>query len=130
MVRPLVTTKLYVPKLRRDLVPRPRLLARLHRGAETKLTLVSAPAGFGKTTLLAEWIAAAPDDDRAVAWLSLDPTDSEPRSFWTYIVNAVQGAVPSVGSGALELLASPSLSTELVLTTLLNDLSQHRAKCG
>ena len=123
MVRPLVTTKLYVPKLRRDLVPRPRLLARLHRGAETKLTLVSAPAGFGKTTLLAEWLAAAPDDDRAVAWLSLDPTDSEPRSFWTYIVNAVQGAVPSVGSGALELLASPSLSTELVLTTLLNELS-------
>ena len=57
MVRPLIATKLFVPKLRRGLVARPRLLERLNRGVESRLTLVSAPAGFGKTTLLAEWLA-------------------------------------------------------------------------
>ena len=61
---PLLETKFYVPKLRRGLVARPRLSERLSRGAESKLTLISAPAGFGKTTLLAEWLAAAPADGR------------------------------------------------------------------
>ena len=62
MPGPLLETKLHVPRLRRDLVPRPRLSERLSRGAESALTLVSAPAGFGKTTLLTEWLAAAPAD--------------------------------------------------------------------
>ncbi len=123
MARPLVATKLYVPNLRRGLVPRPRLTALLGRGAEAKLTLVSAPAGFGKTTMLADWLAPAADDHRAVAWISLDSSDSEPSSFWTYVVSAVQGAVPTVSAGALELLATSPLSTDLVLTTLLNELS-------
>ena len=60
MASPLLETKLYVPRRRRGLVARPRLSERLDRGADAKLTLVSAPAGFGKTTLLAEWLAAAP----------------------------------------------------------------------
>jgi LuxR family maltose regulon positive regulatory protein len=123
MARPMIATKLYVPKLRRDLVTRPRLSERLRRGAESRLTLVSAPAGFGKTTLLAEWLGETPGEDRSVAWLSLDPADNEPESFWTYVVTALQTAVPGVGSGALELIASSPLPTDLVLTTLLNELA-------
>ena len=79
---PLLETKLYVPRRRRGLVPRPRLTERLNHGAEAKLTLVSAPAGFGKTTLLAEWLAALPADKRSAAWLSLDQSDSQPAVFW------------------------------------------------
>lgn len=122
MAGPLVATKLYVPKLRGDLVARPRLLERLRRPG-SRLSLVSAPAGFGKTTLLAEWLDATPGDDRAVAWVSLDPSDNEPARFWTYVVTALQGAVPIVGSGSLELLSSAPLATDLGLTTLLNELA-------
>jgi LuxR family maltose regulon positive regulatory protein len=120
---PLLATKLYVPKPRRDLVARPRLLERLRSGAESRLTLVSAPAGFGKTTLLAEWLGERSGEQRRVAWLSLDPSDSEPASFWSYVVTALQAAVPSVGPGVLELVASSPVPTELVLTTLLNELA-------
>ena len=123
MARPMIATKLYVPKLRRGLVARPRLLERLRRGEESRLTLVSAPAGFGKTTLLAEWLGQTPGEDRCVAWFSLDPSDNEPSSFWTYVVTAFQRAVPGVGSAALELIASSPLPTDVVLTTLLNELA-------
>jgi LuxR family maltose regulon positive regulatory protein len=119
----MIATKLYVPKLRLGLVTRPRLRVRLRRGAESRLTLVSAPAGFGKTTLLAEWLAEAPGEDRSVAWLSLDSSDNEPASFWTCVVTALQTAVPVVGSSALELIASSPLPTDLVLTTVLNELA-------
>ena len=111
MAGPLVATKLYVPKLRGDLVARPRLLERLRR-AGSRLTLVSAPAGFGKTTLLAEWLDTTSGDDRAVAWVSLDPSDNEPARFWTYVVTALQSAACTVGSGALELLGSAPLATD------------------
>jgi len=118
-----MATKLYVPKLRGGLVARPRLLERLRRGADSRLTLVSAPAGFGKTTLLAEWLDQTSAANRCVAWLSLDPSDNEPASFWTYVVTALRAAVPGVGPGALELIASSPLPTDLVLTTLLNELA-------
>jgi len=89
---------------------------------------VSAPAGFGKTTLLAEWLGATPGDDSSVAWLSLDPADNEPLSFWTYVVTALQTAlqtaVPCIGSGALELLGSSPTPTEPALTMLLNELAE------
>ncbi len=123
MAGPLIATKVYVPKMRRGLVTRPRLLERLRRGADSRLTLVSAPAGFGKTTLLAEWLGETPGEDHSVAWLSLDPSDNEPSSFWTYVVTALQTAVPGVGLGVLELIASSPLPTDLVLTTLLNELA-------
>ena len=80
----LLETKLYVPRPRRALVPRPRLSQRLDRGTTSKLILISAPAGFGKTTLLTEWLAAgpaAPADERLAAWLSLDRADNDPASF-------------------------------------------------
>ncbi len=124
VARPLIATKLYVPKLRRGLVLRPRLTAQLRRGAEAKLTLVSAPAGFGKTTLLADWLGETPDHDWHVAWLSLDAADTEPASFWTLVVTALQGALPSLGTSALELITTAPSSTDLVLTALLNELAE------
>ena len=123
MAGPLLETKLHVPRGRRGLVARPRLSERLSRGAESTLTLVSAPAGFGKTTLLAEWLAGAPAEGRSAAWLSLDRRDNDPALFWTYLVAALQAASPGVGAGALLLLQSSQTPIEAVLATLLNDLS-------
>lgn len=120
---PLLETKLYVPRLRRGLVARPRLIERMNRGAESKLTLISAPAGFGKTTLLAEWLAAAPAGERSTAWLSLDQDDNQPAFFWTYLVAALQRVAPGVGARALSLLQGPQPPPiETVLATLLNEL--------
>ena len=122
----LLETKFYAPRSRRGLVPRPRLSERLDRGTASKLTLVSAPAGFGKTTLLTEWLAAgpaAPGDERLAAWLSLDRGDNDPASFWTYVIAALRAVAPGVGESALALLhASPPPPTDTVLTVLINDL--------
>jgi LuxR family maltose regulon positive regulatory protein len=85
MDRPFLATKLYVPAPRRGFVARPRLREKLRHGADAGLTLVSAPAGFGKTALLAEWIATTDGQDRSVAWLSLEAADSEPAAFWGYV---------------------------------------------
>jgi LuxR family maltose regulon positive regulatory protein len=105
-------------------VARPRLSERLSRGAESKLTLVSAPAGFGKTTLLAEWLAATPADGRSVAWVSLDQGDNQPASFWTYLITALQTIAPAVGARALSMLEGPQLQPiETILAALLNELS-------
>ena len=123
MAGPLLETKLHVPRLRRALVARTRLSERLSRGTESALTLVSAPAGFGKTTLLTGWLAAAPADRRSAAWLSLDQPDNDPARFWTYLIAAQQSAAPGVGEGAVSLLHSPQAPIEAVLATLLNDLS-------
>src|SRR5674476_331390 len=123
MAGPLLETKFHVPRGRRGLVARPTLRERLSRGAESALTLVSAPAGFGKTTLLTEWLAAAPADGRSAAWLSLDQRDNDPAVFWTYLVAALKTAAHGVGAGALSLLQSPQAPIEVVLATLLNDLS-------
>ena len=122
MASPLLATKLHVPRRQRDLVARPRLSERLSRGAELALTLVSAPAGFGKTTLLTQWLAARPADRRSVAWLSLDQRDNDPGLFWTYLVGALKTAVQGVGASALSLLQPPEPPGEAGLATLLNDL--------
>ncbi len=122
MLGPLLETKLHVPRLRTGLVARGRLSERLGRGAEATLTLVSAPAGFGKTTLLTEWLATATADGRAVAWLSLDQRDNDPGVFWTYLVTALRAAGPGVGAGALDLLQRPRAPIDAVLATVLNDL--------
>jgi LuxR family transcriptional regulator, maltose regulon positive regulatory protein len=122
----LLETKLYVPRSRRGLVLRPRLSERLDRGTASKLVLVSAPAGFGKTTLLTEWLAARPSalaDERSAAWLSLDRADNDPASFWAYVIAALRTVASGVGESALSLLDAPQPSPiETVLTTLLNDL--------
>src|SRR6478672_5743832 len=119
MPSPLVRTKLYVPRARHTVVPRARLLDRLRAGAggQPRLTVVSGPAGFGKTTLLATWAAAA---SRPVAWVSLEATEQQPTSFWTYVVTALDTAVPGLGAGALPLLQAPHPPMQSVLATLLN----------
>ena len=123
----LLETKLYVPRSRRGLVLRPRLSERLDRGAASKLMLVSAPAGFGKTTLLAEWLAAgpaAPADERLAAWLSLDRGDNDPASFWAYVIAALRTVASGIGESALALLRAPQPPpVEAVLTVLLNDMA-------
>jgi LuxR family transcriptional regulator, maltose regulon positive regulatory protein len=123
MTTPLLDTKLFVPRSRRGLIARPRLVERLNSGSESKLTLISAPAGFGKTTLLTAWLAAGPDTKPSTAWLSLDQSDNHPTSFWTYLIAALQRVAPGVGAGALSLLQSTPPAIEGVLAALLNDLS-------
>ena len=125
MARQLIATKLFVPKVRSSVVTRSRLLDRLRQGAEARLTLVSAPAGFGKTTLLAQWLAREQEGSR-VAWVSLDAADSDPSAFWTYVVSALQAA-SGVGSSELELLASPSMPIEGILTSVVNSLASASA---
>ena len=125
MPAPLLQTKLFVPRSRHGLVPRPRLTERLDRGSASKLMLVSAPAGFGKTTLLAEWLTAGParlTDERSAAWLSLDQGDNDPATFWTYVIAALHTVAPGVGADMLTRLREPQPPPiESGLITLLND---------
>ncbi|HKF38773.1 MAG TPA: hypothetical protein VKB35_17900, partial [Ktedonobacteraceae bacterium] len=117
----ILATKLYIPPLRPNVVRRPRLLARLNEGLYRTLTLISAPAGFGKTTLLSEWVAGC---DRQVAWLSLDDQENDPARFLTYLVAALQTLAPAIGAGVSGALQSPQPPPpEAILTALLNDLT-------
>jgi LuxR family maltose regulon positive regulatory protein len=119
----LLAAKLHVPPLRRPPVARRRLIGRLHRGTGPRLTLVSAPAGFGKTTLLAEWAALTPKGEHTVAWVSLDEGDGAPASFWAYVVSALDAVAPGVGLRALALLGETRPQpVEVIVATLLNDL--------
>src|SRR5215218_9014956 len=106
MSGPLHDTKVHVTRRRPGLVARRRVIDRLSCGVPSVLTLVSAPAEFDKTSLLADWLAAAGVDERCTAWLSLDQRDNDPALFWTYMVAALKTAVPGVGGSALSLLES------------------------
>jgi LuxR family transcriptional regulator, maltose regulon positive regulatory protein len=118
---PLVRTKVFVPPVRRGLVPRPRLVDRLGRD-RPRLTLVSGPAGFGKTTVLAAWADAAAAAGRPVAWVSLEETEQQAGAFWTYVATAIDAAAPGVGAGLSPLLQSPHPPMEQVLAMLVNEL--------
>ena len=121
---PLLETKLYIPKWSPGLVSRPRLIERLDQGTERKLTLVSAPAGFGKSTVLAEWVAGTPASERPEAWVSLDQSDNDPALFWAYFIAALRTVRSGVGENALSLLHSPQPAPiESVLTTLINEIN-------
>jgi LuxR family maltose regulon positive regulatory protein len=121
MSLPILATKLYVPPRRPNVVLRPRLIERLNEGLHRKLTLISAPAGFGKSTLVSAWIA---DLDRPVAWLSLDAGENDPARFLMYFVAAVQTIAPTLGDGLLHVLQSPQPPpVESMLTVLLNALT-------
>ena len=123
---PVLGTKLHVPSPRRELVARARLVDQLPTGSEAmpRLLLVSAPAGFGKTTLLSQWLGAPrPDATLTVAWLSLDPDDADLHRFLTHLVAAVQLALPGAGAEAAALLTTHERPpAEDVLVSLVNDL--------
>jgi LuxR family transcriptional regulator, maltose regulon positive regulatory protein len=120
MSTPILTTKLYIPPPQPKVVLRPRLIERLNEALHRKLTLISAPAGFGKTTLLSEWIAGC---EIQAAWLSLDEGDDDRTRFLAYLVAALQRIAPNIGEGVLGVLQSPQPPpTESILTALLNDI--------
>jgi LuxR family maltose regulon positive regulatory protein len=121
MTTALLTTKLHIPPVRSELVPRPRLIERLNAGLQRKLTLISAPAGFGKTTLVSDWVRHI---DLAVAWLSLDGGDNDPARFLAYFVAALQTVDKSIGADVLEALrAAQALPLEGQVTALINQIS-------
>ena len=121
MTMPILATKLYIPSPPPNLIPRPWLIERLNAGLHGKLTLVSAPAGFGKTTLVSEWVAAC---QSPVAWLALDEGDMDPRRFLTYMLAALQKATPHAGSAAWTMLQSPQPpQATSILAALLNEIS-------
>ena len=121
MSTPVLATKLYIPPPRAKIVLRPRLIERFDEGLHRKLALVSAPAGFGKTTLVSEWVAGC---ERPVAWLSLDEGDNDPARFLTYLITALQTIAPNIGKGALAFLQPPQPpQIEAILTALLNEIS-------
>jgi LuxR family transcriptional regulator, maltose regulon positive regulatory protein len=100
----LLRTKLFIPRMRTNLVSRPRLVERLNSSLDKKLTLISAPVGFGKTTLLSEWIRKCP---RYVTWLFLDEGDNDPTQFWAYFIASLQETNPDLGASAFALIQSP-----------------------
>ena len=121
MATPLLATKLYIPPPRANLVPRPRLIRQLDEGLGQRLTLVSAPAGFGKTTLVTEWLHGA---DRPFTWLSLDEGDNDLVRFLTYLVAALQQIDGDIGQAAQSLLGAPQLpSVPSLVTVLMNDIA-------
>ncbi len=115
----LLTTKLFIPPGRTGLVLRQRLVERLHEGLRKKLTLVSAPAGFGKTTLLSEWINTG---SIRAAWISLDTSDNDIIRFLSYVIAALQTIDPEIGTTSSAMLPSPERShVETLLVALIND---------
>jgi LuxR family maltose regulon positive regulatory protein len=121
----LLATKFYAPRVRQVFVTRDRLSERLSEGMERRLTLISAPAGFGKTTLLSQWLITRSDEPWPIGWLSLDENDNDPSRFWTYFVAALRKLHPDVGGGAMTMLRSPQTPpVEHLLTPLINDVSE------
>ncbi len=119
-LHPLLATKLHVPRPRTHLVPRAHLVERLQRGADRALTLISAPAGFGKTTVLAQWSA---ESGTPVAWLSLEPEDNDPTRFLSYLIAALQTLDAQLGMTALAMLHTPQPAPpETVLAMLVSDV--------
>jgi len=148
---PLLTTKFHIPRPRAQLIPRSRLTTRLEAGVRqgSKLTLISAPPGFGKTTLLSEWVywpqdanghrpagpkEAQPSDftpqPAGVAWVSLDEQDNDPVRFWSYVISALDKVQPGLGTEAMTMLHSPQAPPiETTLTHLVNALAAASQTC-
>ena len=144
---PLLATKLHIPQPRLDLTPRPQLFEQLNQGMHSKLTLISAPAGFGKTTLVSQWISQNAECGARnaeskptrhtphsafriqAAWLALDVGDNDPVRFWRYLIAACQTLEGAIGQAALALLNTAQQPVwETVLTLLINDLAQRSDK--
>jgi LuxR family transcriptional regulator, maltose regulon positive regulatory protein len=124
MPQALVTTKLRPPKTRPNLVARPRLREALAGGEERKLTLISAPAGFGKTTLLNEWLQSCAGRERSIAWVSLDEGDNDPARFLSYLIAALRTIGERIGEGILASLRSPEPPRlEAMVGSLVNEMA-------
>ena len=133
-MKQLLTTKLFIPPTRPELVPRPRLIEQLNNGLHCKLTLISAPAGFGKTMLVTEWLdnlhlyaKKERQIENRIAWVSLDESDNDPARFLTYFItalNQIEGTDAAFGIGALSMLQSPQPPPpETTLTSLINEIA-------
>jgi len=124
---PLLYIKLTPPRLHSATIQRAALLSRLDEGLAKKLVLVAAPAGFGKTTLLSQWLAGRPFKS---AWVTLDESDNDPVRFWTYVVSAMRTFDSTVGKRSLSLLTASALpSFDMILNSLINDSLQLREDC-
>src|SRR5437868_1502657 len=121
MPTPVLVTKLFIPRPRPNVVPRPRLIERLNGSLHGSLSLISAPAGFGKSTVVSEWVAGC---GRPTAWLSLDDRDNDPARFLLHLVAALQTVAPEIGEGAVSALqSSRPPPSDVVLTVLLNEIA-------
>jgi len=118
---PLLQTKLYIPPVRPELVSRPRLIEQLNKGLHRKLTLISAPAGFGKTTVVSDWIRQS---EIPVAWLSLDDGDNDPVQFLTYFIATLEQIDNTIGQTGQGMLQSPQPPPpEALITALINEIA-------
>jgi LuxR family maltose regulon positive regulatory protein len=133
-VEQLLSTKLYIPPTRPELVPRQRLIELLNGSLHHKLTLISAPAGFGKTTLVTEWLDNLRGiskkeirTENKIAWFSVDESDNDPGWFLTYFIaalNQIEGMDTTFGKGVMSMLQSPQPPpTETILTSLINEIA-------
>ncbi len=121
MLDQLLSTKFFIPQKPQSLVSRPRLLKTLDTALSRKLTLFSAPAGFGKTTLVSDWVSQS---RQPVVWLSLDKDDNDPKRFWIYFITALQAVSKEIGAASLRMLQQPnSSSSESLLVTLVNEIA-------
>ncbi|MCA9886428.1 MAG: AAA family ATPase, partial [Anaerolineae bacterium] len=116
----ILSTKLYIPPPRPNAIPRPRLIERLNAGLHRKLTLVSAPAGFGKTTLVSAWIDVC---ERQAAWLSLDDADNDTLRLLVHVIAALRTIDASIGERVLNMLQSIQPTADSTLTVLINDIA-------
>lgn len=123
MAGALIATKMSVPGVGKALVARPRLRELLAEALRARLTLVSGPAGFGKTTLIAGWLDDVRRPESAVAWVSLDASDDDPERFWRYVVTALERALPGLLPDAVELTEAPAVSSDRVVAALVNELA-------
>jgi len=119
----LLSTKLFIPQVRRGTVPRPRLVEKLKTALSSSLTLISAPAGFGKTTVISEWIHGS-RPPIPTAWLSVEESENDPVSFWEYFIAALRTLHPGAGETSLRLLrSSQPVPIQTTLSLLINDIA-------
>lgn len=120
----LLSTKFFIPPKQQNLISRSRLLEKLGLTFSRKLTLLSAPAGFGKTTLVSDWVS---ENEQPVVWLSLDKDDADPKRFWLYFITALQALSKEIGTTSLGMLQHANHAPgESLLTTLVNEIAAYR----